>query len=64
MINSIQQFQTEGVKKLEKILCDYAVDLTKVAEMVQGVTDSVIELGLSMIAEEWEFYDSLLRGLN
>ena len=29
--------------------------------MVQGVTDSVIELGLSMIAEEWEFYDSLLR---
>ena len=28
--------------------------MTKVAEMVQGVTDSVIGLGLSMIAEEWE----------
>lgn len=61
MINSIQQFQTEGVKKLEKVFCSYACDLTKVAEMVQGVTDSVIRLGLSMIAEEWEFYDTLLH---
>jgi len=61
MINSIQQFQTEGVKKLEKVFCSYASDLTKVAEMVQGVTDSVIELGLSMIAEEWESYDTLLH---
>lgn len=61
MINSIQQFQTEGVKKLEKVFNGYASDLTKVAEMVKGVTDSVIELGLSMIAEEWEFYDTLLH---
>lgn len=61
MINSIQHFQTEGVKKLEKIFCGYASDLTKVAEMVRGVTDSVIELGLSMIAEEWESYDTLLH---
>ena len=61
MINGIQQFQTEGVKKLEKVFCGYAEDLTKVAEMVQGVTDSVVALGLSMIAEEWEFYDSLLH---
>lgn len=52
MINSIQQFRAEGVKKLEKVFDNYASDLTKVAEMVQGVTDSVIELGLSMIAEE------------
>ena len=61
MINSIQQFQTEGVKKLEKVFVSYAGDLTKVAEMVYGVTDSVIRLGLSMIAEEWEFYDTLLH---
>lgn len=61
MINSIQQFQTEGVKKLEKVFCGYASDLTKVAEMVKGVADSVIGLGLSMIAEEWEFYDTLLH---
>jgi len=61
MINSIQQFQAEGVKKLEKVFNSYASDMTKVAEMVQGVTDSVIGLGLSMIAEEWEFYDTLLH---
>lgn len=61
MIKSIQQFQAEGIKKLEKVFCGYASDLTKVAEMVQGVTDSVIKLGLSMIAEEWESYDTLLH---
>lgn len=48
-------------KKLEKVFNSYASDMTKVAEMVQGVTDSVIGLGLSMIAEEWEFYDTLLH---
>jgi hypothetical protein len=61
MIKSIQQFQTDGVKKLEKIFVDYAADLTKIAEMVQGVTAGVVELGCSMIAEEWEFYDEQLR---
>ena len=61
MVKSIQQFQSEGVKKLEKIFVDYSSDLSKVAEMVQGVTQSVVELGCSMIAEEWEFYDSVLR---
>ncbi len=40
---------------------DYSDDLTKVAEMVKGVTDSVVNLGLSMIAEEWENYDDMLR---
>lgn len=61
MIKSIQQFQTEGVTKLEKIFVNYSSDLAKIAEMVQGVTQSVVELGCSMIAEEWEFYDSILR---
>ncbi len=61
MIKSIQQFQSEGVKKLDKIFNDYSKDLSKVAEMVKGVTDSVVSLGLSMIAEEWEFYDETLR---
>ncbi|MBD8925662.1 MAG: hypothetical protein EGR89_06695 [[Eubacterium] rectale] len=39
----------------------YSADLTKIAEMVQGVTTNVVELGCSMIAEEWEFYDQALR---
>lgn len=51
MIRSIQQFQTEGVKKLEKVFVDYSSDMTKIAEMVKGVKDSVINLGLSMIGK-------------
>ena len=58
MIKSTQQFQTEGVKKLEKVFYGYVEDLTKVTRMVQGVTDSVVALELSMIAEKWEFYDA------
>ena len=59
MIKSIQHFQTEGVKKLEKVFVEYSSDMTKIAEMVKGVKDSVINLGLSMIAEELEplFYN-------
>ena len=61
MIKSIQQFQTEGVKNLEKVFMNFSSDMTKIAEMVKGVTDSVINLGLSMIAEELEMYDAYLR---
>ncbi len=61
MIKSIQQFQAEGVKNLENIFDDYSRDLSKVAEMVGGVTDTVVNFGLSLIAEEWEFYDELIR---
>ena len=61
MIKSIQQFQTEGVKNLEKVFVDYSSDMTKIAEMVKGVKDSVINLGGSMIAEELEMYDEYLR---
>ena len=61
MIQSIQQFQAEGVKNLEKVFINYSSDMTKIAEMVKGVKDSVINLGLSMIAEELEMYDEFLR---
>ena len=61
MNNSIQQFCDKGAKNLEKIMIKYSEDMTKVAEMVQGVTKGVVELGLSIIAEEWESYDELLR---
>lgn len=60
MYNSIQQFQLNGVKSLEKVFGDYAGDTKKIAEMVRGVTAVVTQLGLSMIAEEWESYDKLL----
>ena len=61
MNNSIQHFCKEGVKNLEKVMVDYAADMTNVAELVKGVTKAVTDLGLSMIAEEWESYDELLR---
>lgn len=36
-------------------------DITKIAEMIYGVTEEVTRLGCSMIAEEGESYDELLR---
>ena len=61
MIKSIQHFQTEGAKKLEKAFTNYSADMTKIAEMVYGVKNTVIQLGLDMIAEELESYDEYLR---
>lgn len=61
MINGIQHFQQNGVKRLLKILGEYGKDLTKMAEMVYGVTKEVTNLGCSMIAEKWESYDEILR---
>lgn len=61
VINSIQQFCENGAKKLTDIFKSYTDDLTKIAEMVYGVTDEVTKLGYSIIAEEWESYDELLR---
>lgn len=61
MINSIQHFQDKGVKNLTEIFNHYTDDLTRFAEMVYGVTKEVTKLGLSMIEEELESYDELLR---
>ena len=60
MINSIQHFQQEGIKRLTKIFEEYSNDLSKMAEMVYGVTEEITKLGCSMIAEEWESYDEIL----
>ena len=61
MINSIRHFQEKGVKKLTEVFSHYTDDPTKFAEMVQGVTKEVTKLGLSIIEEELESYDQLLR---
>ena len=45
MINSIQQFSTQGVENLSEIFKGYTTDLTKIAEMVYGVTKEVTTLG-------------------
>ena len=61
MYNSIQHFIENGTKDLEKVLINYSHDITKIAEMVYGVTDGVVNLGRSIIAEEFELYDEYLR---
>lgn len=61
MNNSIQHFATEGIAKLSEICNSYSDDLTKIAELVYGITDVVTKLGLSIIAEEFEAYDEILR---
>lgn len=61
MNNSIQQFTSAGVKNISNTFNSYAEDMTKIAEMVYGVTNEVTRLGCNIIAEEWESYDELLR---
>ncbi len=42
MLNSIQQFQTEGVKNLVDVFIRYGNDLSKMAEMIYGVTEDIL----------------------
>ena len=61
MVNRIHHFCMEGVKNLEKVMADDSSDMTRIAEMVQGIQKSVLELGRSIVAEELEGYDEILR---
>ena len=60
MINSITHFQTKIKEKLEKIFLSYSSDMTKIAELVYGLTDCMVEFGLCLLAEELESYDTFL----
>ncbi len=60
MIKSIQHFEEEGTRDLQKIF-DSFVEKPTIAEMVYGVTDVVTKLGCDLIAEEWESYDEIIR---
>ena len=46
MFNSIQRFQENGVKRLTDIFVDYSNDFSKQAEMINGVKDVVLKLGI------------------
>ena len=63
MDKSIHHFLEIGTKNLNNILSIYADDITKVAEMVYGITDEVVNLGCSIIAETWESFDAKLHDL-
>ena len=43
MNNSVQHFYQEGAKNLAKNMVDYATDMTKRTELVQGVTKTVMD---------------------
>ncbi len=58
MKNSIAYFQTNIIQKLEETFLSYSTDMKKVAELVQGVTNCMIEFGLCLLAEELESYDT------
>lgn len=60
MINSITYFQTKITEKLEKTFLSYSSDMTKIAELVYGVTDCMVEFGLKLLEEELESYDTFL----
>lgn len=61
MYNSIHQFNENGIKNLEKTFMDFSQDLTKFAEMIEGVSREIVQLGLNTVAEELEYYDEQLR---
>lgn len=58
MKNSITYFQENIIQKLENIFVTYSSDMTKIAELVQGVTDCMVEFGLCLLAEEFENYNT------
>ena len=60
MINSITYFQTKITEKLEKTFLEYSSDMTKIAELVYGVMDCMVEFGLKLLEEELESYDTFL----
>lgn len=61
MIKSIQHFEEVGVKSLSKVLEKFAKEPKKQAEFVYGITESVVQLGLDLIAETFESMDDELR---
>lgn len=61
MIKSILHFEEKGVKKLTKILENFYKEPEKQAELVYGVTETVVQLGLDILAESFESMDEELR---
>ena len=61
MVNSIQQFLREGIVEIQETMRNFWMEPTKTAEMIYGITSSVTDLGLSIIAEEFEYADELIR---
>lgn len=61
MINSIQQFQENGIGKIEKVTSKFLENPSNIAEYVKGITDNMVEFGLSLIKEGFEDVDEYIR---
>ena len=61
MINSIQQFQKNGIGKIEKVTSKFYENPSNIAEYVKGITENMVELGLSLIKEGFEDIDEYIR---
>lgn len=61
MIKSIQQFGEVGVDFLEKVIEKFMMNPKNQADFIYGITENVINLGLSIIAETLEEMDEELR---
>lgn len=53
MINSIQQFQENGIGKIEKITSKFYKNPSNIAEYVKGITENIVELRLSLIIDRF-----------
>ena len=61
MINNIQQFQENGIGKIEKVTSKFYENPSNIAEYVKGITENIVELGLSLIKEGFEDIDEYIR---
>lgn len=61
MINSILQFEDQGLLKLEKITESFIESPEKMAEYVSGVQDVLVNLGCALISETFQSCNDMLR---
>lgn len=60
MEKSILEFQKNGIPSLEKVSLKFFEDPTKIAEFIYGIQESVLQLGLNIIKEQFEALDEAI----
>ena len=60
MFNSIQQFETAGIKNLRKAEDEF-IRTKDMANFINAVKEVVLRLGLDVVAETLENYDEAIR---
>ena len=60
MFNSIQQFETAGIKNLRKAEDEF-IRTRDMANFINAIKEVVLHLGLDVVAETLENYDEAIR---